>query len=78
MAKAQGSVGEHEEAVAIAYLAVAGKAEDIVAGSAVAGAAVPDVVWYKDADSEDDGFGSGPLFSGAQILGGASWTPPPT
>ena len=71
MAKKQGSVGEDEEAVAIASLAVAGEAGEIVAGSAVAGQAgdvvagfavaveaEQYVVWYADAGvSEDDGVG---------------------
>ena len=37
MAKKQGSVGEDDEAVATASLAVAGEAGEVVAGSAVAG-----------------------------------------
>ena len=71
IAKKQGSVGEDAEAVAIAPLAVAGEAGEVVAGSAVAGeagavaagSAVAEeaeqyVVWYEDAGvSEDDGFG---------------------
>ena len=39
MAKKQGSVGEDEEAVAIASLTVAGEAGEVVAGSADAGEA---------------------------------------
>ena len=66
MTNKQGSVGDDEEAVAIAVAgeagavaagsAVAGEAREVAAGSAVAGEAEPYVVWQNDADIEDDGF----------------------
>ena len=79
-------MGEDEEAVAIASLAVAGDAGEVAADSAVAGEAreVPArsavaglaeqyVVWYEDADIEDDGFG--PPCPEPKRLGRATWTP---
>ena len=58
MAKKQGSVGEDEEAIATASLAIAMEEGEVAAGSAVAREAEQYVVWYADAGvSEDDGFG---------------------
>ena len=59
MAKKQASVGEDEEAVAIAGLAVAGEAGEVAAGSAAAGEAEQDVVGSEDAPVRDDD-GCGP------------------
>ena len=69
MAKKQGSVGEDEEAVAIAGLAAAEEAGEVAAGSAVAGEAEQDVVRSEDAPAlEDDGFGPPPQEPKAEPL----------